>query len=380
MAATRVRVKLGQAHDRQSKMSPAQAESHAASPQIALVLATYNRASALERLLEALDRQEIARDDWELIVAVDGSTDDTEAVLARWASRGGLPLHFFVQENAGQSVARHRAILQSTAKHVIVIDDDMEVCPGFVEAHLVASKLSPGRAVVIGKVLSETTFREKPLFTAVGEHHLLLLHRRLEQGVQRPTATAFVTQNVSFPRALYIAVGGFDASLRLDEDRELGIRMERAGGEFVYSPEAWAIHHSDVGSFEKWSRRHYDYGKYAVRVWEKHGQSPLLHPLRNFVDGNRLNRALVKMVCGGDARSKAATAALRALGNALQRMKLLEPAIYTHKAIQAVRYHQGVRDALGSWSAVCEMERKYVAEPNRPREPTGKGVTYEGTG
>jgi hypothetical protein len=258
-----------------------------------------------------------------------------------------------------------------------VIDDDMELCPRFVEEHLAASKRRVGKTVVIGKVLSEATFREKPLFTAVGEHHLLLLHRRLEEGVQTPTATAFVTQNVSFPRALYLEVGGFDPSLRLDEDRELGVRMERAGGEFVYSAEAWAIHHSDVGSFEKWSKRHYDYGKYAVQVWEKHGQSPHLHPLRNFVDGNRLNRALVKMVCANDASSKLATSTLRAMGNLLQRMKIFEPAIYTHKAIQAVRYHQGVRDALGSWDAVLRMEQRYVSEPNRPRAPTGRGLTYD---
>jgi GT2 family glycosyltransferase len=253
----------------------------------------------------------------------------------------------------------------------------MEVCPGFVEGHLAASKAFPGRAVVIGKVVSEPAFMQKPLFTAVGEHHLLLLHRRLEQGVQVPTATAFVTQNVSFPRALYVSVGGFDASLRLDEDRELGVRMERAGGQFVYAPEAWAIHHSDVGSFEKWSRRHYEYGKYAVQIWEKHGESLHLHPLRNFVDGNRLNRALVKIVCAGDARSRVATTTLRAVGNLLQRLKIFEPAIYTHKAIQAVRYHQGVRDALGSWSALRDMERRYVAEPNRPRDPTGRGLTYD---
>jgi glycosyltransferase involved in cell wall biosynthesis len=349
-------------------------------PQISLVVATYNRAGALERLLDALTRQTImtlAREAWELIVAVDGSVDDTEEVLARWASRGLLPLQFFMQKNAGQSVARHNAILRATAEHVIVIDDDMEVSPGFVEAHLTSSRKAPGSTVVIGKVVSEQAFMEKPLFTAVGEHHLLLLHRRLEQGVQAPTATAFVTQNVSFPRALYLEVGGFDPSLRLDEDRELGVRMERAGGKFVYSADAWAIHHSDVGSFEKWSRRHYDYGKYAVKVWEKHNKSPHLHPLRNFVDGNRLNRALVKLVCAGDGRSLVATSTLRVVGNLLQRMKVLEPAIYTHKAIQAVRYHQGVRDALGSWDAVREMERRYVAEPNRPREPTGRGLTHD---
>lgn len=219
----------------------------------------------------------------------------------------------------------------------------------------------------------------KPLFTAVGEHHLMLLHTRLERGEQRATATAFVTQNVSFPRALYLEVGGFDPSLRLDEDRELGVRLERAGAEFVFASGAWAIHHSDVGSYEKWSRRHYDYGKYALQIWEKHGRSTLLHPLRNFVDGSKLNRALVQLVCASDRRSQVAESTLRWLGNGLQRLELLRPAIYTHKAIQAVRYHQGLRDALGSWESVLALERTYSESPERPFKPTGSGLTYEGS-
>jgi glycosyltransferase involved in cell wall biosynthesis len=347
-------------------------------PSVALVLATFNRAAPLERLLHALERQTLPREDWEVIVAVDGSTDDTEQVLARWVSAGTLPLQFLVQENAGQSVARHNGILRAQAEHVIVIDDDMEVCPAFVEEHLAASRTAPGKVVVVGKVVPEKTFMKKPLFTAVGEHHLLLLHDRMESGEQPPTATAFVTQNVSFPRAMYLEVGGFDASLRLDEDRELGIRMEREGAVFVFAPKAWAIHHSDVGSYDKWSRRHYDYGKYALQIWEKHGESPLLHPLRNFVDGSRLNRALVKMVCSDDLRSKVAESTLRWMGNALQRLGILQPAIYTHKAIQAVRYHQGLRDALGSWGSLRRLEREYVASPERPRAPTGSGLTYKG--
>ena len=349
-----------------------------ATPAIAIVLATYNRAKPLEHLLRGLERQTAPRDDWEVVVVVDGSKDDTEAVLTRWVEKGTLPLQFLVQKNAGQSVARHNGILRTSAEHVIVIDDDMEVCPEFVAEHLAASRKAPGKVVVIGKVVPEKTFRKKPLFTAVGEHHLLLLHARLESGEQAPTATVFVTQNVSFPRAMYLEQGGFDASLRLDEDRELGIRLERAGAMFVFAPKAWAIHHSDVGSYGKWSRRHYDYGKYALQIWEKHGESPLLHPLRNYVEGSRLNRALVSIVCPGDLRSKVAESALRWMGNALQRLAIFEPAIYTHKAIQAVRYHQGLRDAVGSWGTLRRMERQYAASPNRPGKPTGSGPTYEG--
>jgi hypothetical protein len=178
---------------------------------------------------------------------------------------------------------------------------------------------------------------------------------------------------------MYLEIGGFDASLRLDEDRELGMRLERAGAVFVFAPKAWAIHHSDVGSYDKWSRRHYEYGKYAFQIWQKHGLSPLLHPLRNLVDGSRLNRMLVKMVCADDRRSKVAESTLRWVGNTLQRLDILEPAIYTHKAIQAVRYHQGLRDALGSWRALRRMERQYIESPDRPGTPTGSGLTYEGS-
>ncbi len=343
---------------------------------LALVLATYNRAAPLERLLQALERQTLSRDSWELIVAVDGSTDDTENVLARWSERKTLPLKFFKQPNAGQSVARHNGILRTSAEHVVVIDDDMEVCPEFLAEHLAASRTLAGKAVVIGKVVPEKRFMQKPLYTAVGEHHLLLLHRRLERG-EAPNASAFVTQNVSFPRALYLEVGGFDASLRLDEDRELGARMERAGGVLVFAPRAWAIHHSDVGSYDKWSRRHYEYGRYAVQIWEKHGKSPHLHPLRNLVDGSRINRALVKLVCPDRERSELAERALRSVGELLRALRISEPAVLTHKGIQAVLYHRGVRDTLGSWTAVEELERAYKAAPNRPRVPTGRGVTYD---
>jgi glycosyltransferase involved in cell wall biosynthesis len=344
-------------------------------PSIALVVATYNRARPLDRLLEALERQTIAKDAWELVVGVDGSTDDTMTVLDRWGTRATLPLRFFRQENAGQSVARHNAILRATAGHIVVIDDDMEVCPDFLAAHLAAAQAAPSETIVIGKVVPEPHFMRKPLFTAVQEHYLLLLHRRLEHG-EPPNASAFVTQNVSFPRDLYLRAGGFDASLRLDEDRELGARLERMGGRFVFATLAWAIHHSDVGSYDKWARRHYDYGKYAVQVWEKHGKSTHLHPLRNLVDGNRINRVLVNVACPVPARSALVERVLRATGAALQRVRLSEAAINTHKGIQAVLYHRGVRDALGSWQAVEAMRREYEAAPDRPHAPTGRGVTF----
>lgn len=296
------------------------------------------------------------------------------ALLERWRARDELPLHFFYQDNAGQAKARHQAILKTTAPRIVVIDDDMEVCPDFLVQHLKAASSDPEHAIVIGKVFSAPGWMKKPLFTAVGEAGMLRLHARLEAG-EKPNASAFVTQNVSFPRALYLAAGGFDFALRLDEDRELGLRLERRGAHYVYAKMAWAIHHSDVGSFEKWQRRQYDYGSYACQVWEKYGFDPFVHPLRDYLNGNALNRFAVSLCVPSDRRVELACWLLRYGGTVLQKLRLYAPALATHKALRSLRYHQGVRDHLGSWEALVREATRYGAQESRPLEPTGSGST-----
>jgi glycosyltransferase involved in cell wall biosynthesis len=344
-------------------------------PQLALVLATYNRARPLARLLNELRVQTLDRSRWELIVCVDGSTDDTMQVLEAEAARNELPLRFFRQENAGQSVARHRAILEARAERVVVVDDDMGLCPEFLEEHLRAAAFSITYAVVLGKIEPPKTWKSGPLFEAVRDHHMLLQLKEMERGWV-PSAAAFVTQNVSFSRELYLRVGGFDFSLRLHEDCELGMRLERAGAKFVFDAAAYAIHYSDVGSYEKWERRQFEYGKAAVQVWNKLGKDPMLHPLRNLVNGNPANRAAVYLLSRNVMTTRAGTELLRAIGGVLKKAGVFWPALATYKAILAIQYHAGVREALGSWSALRESEKAFMTDPTRPLESMRRGRTY----
>lgn len=349
-------------------------------PQIAIVIATYNRERPLLSLLEQLNAQTLAAHEWELWVAVDGSTDGTITLLKEWQERHVLPLNFFHIKNSGQATARHEAILCAKAPRIVVIDDDMEVPPDFLQQHLTAAQDNPQQTVVIGKVTSEPHWQRKPLYSAVVEAGMREMHHRLETKQQQPTATAFVTQNVSFPRDLYLQVGGFDAALRLDEDRELGLRFERNGGVFVYGVHCWAIHHSNVGAYKKWERRQYEYGKYAFQVWEKYQRDPYVHPLRNLVNGSRLNRIAVLVCCPIDVIARASCVALRSMGWLFQQLHIYAPAIATHKAILAIQYHLGVKDVLGSWTAVRELEQEYIKHPDRPLAPTGSGSTVKKPG
>lgn len=340
--------------------------------EIAIVIATYNRGGPIERLLENLRHQTLPRTKWEVIVCVDGSTDDTLDVLRRWTDRGELPLKWFFQDNAGQSIARHECILWTCSEYIVVVDDDMELAPDFLAAHLQDLQVHPGRTVTIGRVVPEKHWRKKPLYEVVREFSMQTMHHRLLTG-DHPSANAFVTQNVGFPRKLYLEVGGFDPRMRLDEDRELGIRLQKAGAQFRYCPEGWAIHLSDVGSCAVWLNRQYEYGRYAVFLWKKYGYNIGLHPLRNYVNGSRLNRFLVKMVVRSDPATRIVVSVLRYTGNALQQLRFsFRPAVATHQVILSLLYHQGVRHEFGSWMAFVSEEQKFRTAPGRPLNPVHK--------
>jgi glycosyltransferase involved in cell wall biosynthesis len=281
-----------------------------------------------------------------------------------------FPLRYEFQQNAGQSVARHRAIISATTPWICVVDDDMDLLPEFVAEHLIALRAGTSKTVVIGRVIPEEGWENAPLYEAVRTSHMLAWHELLADGSREPWGHTLVTQNVSFAREFYLAVGGFDERLRLGEDSELGLRFEFAGARFVFGDKAAAIHRSRVGSYDAWLRRSVEYGRVGVYIYEKLGRDTRAHPLRNLVNGSRLNAAAVYLLCWSDPVARAGIGALRRTGNGLRHIRLAQPAIATHKAILALGFHLGVKSALGSWGRVLQAKRAFASAADAPRDPT----------
>lgn len=328
-------------------------------PEISLVIASFNRSGPLNKLLYVLKDQTLAKDKWEIIVAVDGSGDETSQMLEKWAVEDKLPLTWFYQENSGQCVARHKAILKSKSEKIIIIDDDLNPCPNFIASHLKALDDGNEKTVVIGKVEPTENWANRPLYELVREYKTTAVHHNFEIGKIRPTGEDFVTQNVSFHKKFYFKVGGFDSEMRLGEDSLLGSNFERAGATFIFSKEAWAKHESNIGSYETWLKRQYDYGKYAFLAWKKADEYSNLHPLKNYCKGSKLNRCAVLLFVRSDVITNLMVSIFRWFGIILKEVKLVTPAIATHKVIISLKQHQGLKDAYGSWAAFRKAEKAY---------------------
>jgi glycosyltransferase involved in cell wall biosynthesis len=122
-------------------------------PSLALVVNTFNQPDYLLRLLNALSRQ--TQLPHEVVLADDGSDDQTRAAFEGWAGKQPFPCARVWQEHTGFRRARilNLAIARATSAYLVFQDGDTIPHPGFVADHLRLAR--PGRFVQGHRALIE---------------------------------------------------------------------------------------------------------------------------------------------------------------------------------------------------------------------------------
>ena len=103
---------------------------------ISVIVATYNWPSALRLSLQSLMRQ--TAHNFEIVVADDGSRNETRELIERLTKSSPVPIIHSWQEDIGFSLARSRnqAVLKSHGDYLIFVDGDCIVPKDFVASHL----------------------------------------------------------------------------------------------------------------------------------------------------------------------------------------------------------------------------------------------------
>jgi glycosyltransferase involved in cell wall biosynthesis len=107
-----------------------------AGPRISLdvVVCTYNNASMLDRVLEALLRQEVSRSvDWRILVVNNNCTDDTDEVVARRRRESPVPLEMVREREQGLTPARLTGVANTSGDWIAFVDDDCFLAPDWIE-------------------------------------------------------------------------------------------------------------------------------------------------------------------------------------------------------------------------------------------------------
>ncbi len=207
-----------------------------AAPALSVVIASHNRREKLRRCLDALAAQTAAPESFEVIVASDGSTDDTPAMVEEL--RMPFALRLLQLDKGGKSAALNAGIEAAAGPACLFLDDDIVASPELVAAHLAAHREEP-MPLAVG-ALSQPAPAGGGWF---GRAHAAAWNERYEElGARRADWPDTYGGNFSAPRGALIQVGGFAADLEAIEDIELGYRLCEAGCQPRYLPEAAGVH------------------------------------------------------------------------------------------------------------------------------------------
>ena len=92
-----------------------------------VIIPTYNRAYILKKAITSVYNQR-TETDWELIIADDGSTDNTEELVRGFRDKR---IKYLFQQNRGQSAARNLGLKHATKQWVVYLDSDNTLFPNY---------------------------------------------------------------------------------------------------------------------------------------------------------------------------------------------------------------------------------------------------------
>ncbi|MFI6763767.1 glycosyltransferase [Micromonospora sp. NPDC050417] len=207
-------------------------------PALSVVIPVLDNGHLLHLTLDALTRQTLPRDRFEVIVVDDGSDPPLRSVTEQFDE--ALTLTYLRQDNKGRSVARNRALDAARGDVVVFLDADQSAHPDLLLRHWQfhhdrghAPGVLLGRAIVVDwAAIAALRAGTLPSPEMLGDYRedvrdalFAVPHHRRD--FHRAPWVYSHTNNASVDRASLTAVGGFDEQLTTwgGEDNELFYRI-----------------------------------------------------------------------------------------------------------------------------------------------------------
>lgn len=198
---------------------------------VSIIIPTFNNARFLPEALDSVFTQNFNA--YELIVVDDGSTDNTQAVLASYKKElASERLRVVYQENGGSAVARNTGLGIAQGEYIVFLDADDILLPNklaqqtqFLDQHPLVGMVHSGWKLIDeeGKPLGEVS----PWHSApVLDLEAWLWKKPIKMGA------------MMYRKHWLRHINGFDPELRQSQDTDLLLRLALAGctAEWIHQP------------------------------------------------------------------------------------------------------------------------------------------------
>ena len=237
-----------------SRKTEAAGRADAVEPFCSIIVPTYRRPAELAGCLGALAALDYPRERFEVVVVDDGGEAPLDAVVAGFRDR--LDLTLLTEARGGPAAARNAGAAHARGELLAFTDDDCRPRPAWLR-ELVARHVGQPERALGGRTVN--ALPRNPYSTA---SELVLGVKYAQDNADPGEACFFASNNMAIPARGFHELGGFDASFRTSEDRDLCSRWIMDGRGMTYEPAAVVDHASDL-TLRSFCRRHVAYGRGA---------------------------------------------------------------------------------------------------------------------
>ncbi len=232
----------------------------AKTPEVSIIIPVLNGEKYIEKCFAALARLECAREDFEVILMDNGSTDNTLQLAANFAE--AFTLKIFSLPGEGICAVRNAAARLAAGRILAFLDSDCIVA---------AQWLNRGVAAFDGlrRVVTGCAYRIPEDSTWVGRawNNSVTNKPVLGEVAWLPSGNMFVTH------AAFNEVGGFDENITSDEDSDLCFRIRALGYTIFSDPGIEVVHLGTPQTLISFFKKELWHGRDVFRLFLKSGRA-----------------------------------------------------------------------------------------------------------
>ncbi|MBI4838721.1 MAG: glycosyltransferase [Nitrospirae bacterium] len=223
-----------------------------------VIIPAYNAEDTIRNCLDALEKQTIPKEDYEVIVVDDGSTDRTPEIIKRF------PVKYLRQKNKGPASARNSGA--GEAKGEIILFTDADCVP---QESWIKEMIMPFKDPAVIAVKGAYKTKQRSLTARFAQTEFEERFKMLEKA---DSIDMVDTYSAAFRKQAFLSFGGFDPSFPVanNEDTELSYKMSRAGCKMVFNPAAIVFHLKHPDTIKKYAKLKFWRGYWRVVVYKRY--------------------------------------------------------------------------------------------------------------
>ena len=203
-------------------------------PKISVIIPTYNRSDVLPRAINSVLNQTCQ--DFEIIVADDGSNDNTKSIVIKLQKKDNRIKYFYQENSGGPAKPLNLGIKNSIGEYITFLGGDDEFAPTYLE------ELLEPFIITNNKVDITSCGGKIPKYKNIDGANIIktaLSHKPIIAGI------------MFFKRQLIDKVGFYDEKLKIAEDTDLCIRFAKTNCNFKFIHKQLYLIHYHKSSITK---------------------------------------------------------------------------------------------------------------------------------